>query len=234
VRLRTELMALICLTALAINSAAHAAVPTFDVSYRAEVRGVYGGIARQWSEQGEAGQWVFRADVAPRRLARMFGAKRIQEESVLELADGALRTLSFHSTEGRDAETKVLATYDHATGVATVERERVREVEIPADALDRLGLQLALAHDLSEGGPREVYHVVTGAQLHEMRFEFIEETEIEVPAGTFPVVLYRRTEDRPGRSSLLWLAPSLDYIAVRIDEMRGDEVRSRLELDAIN
>jgi uncharacterized protein DUF3108 len=220
--------------ALALSQAAAAAVPVFDVTYRAEVRGVYGGRARQWVEQGEDGTWVFQAEVTPRRLARMFGAKRIHEESVMELDGGQLRSLSFHSTEGRDAETKVLATYDHATGMATVERERVRELEIPADALDRLGLQLALYQDLAEGGPREVYRVVTGAELHEMRFEFIEETEIEVRAGTFPVVLYRRTEDRPGRSSLLWLAPSLGYIAVRIDEMRGDDVRSRLELEAVD
>jgi hypothetical protein len=220
--------------ALTLGVLAQAAVPVFDVSYRAEVRGVYGGTARQWVEQDESGRWVFRADVSPRRLARMFGAKRIQEESVMEFDDGLLRTLSFHSREGRRGETKVLSNYDYETGIATVERELTREVEIPADTLDRLGLQLALYQDLAEGGPREVYHVLLGAEVHEMQFEFIEETEIEVPAGTFPVVLYRRTEDRPNRSSLLWLAPSLDYIAVRIDEMRGDEVRSRLELESVN
>ena len=222
------------LAALALNPIAAASVPMFDVVYRVEVRGIYAGRARQWVEQRDDGTWVFQAEATPHRLARIFGAKRIHEESVMELDGGLLRTLSFHSTEGRHARTRVLTSYDHKAGVATVERERVRELEVPADALDRLGLQLALIQDLSEGGPREVYRVVMGAELYEMRFERIREEEVTVPAGIFPCVLYERTEDRPGRMTRLWIAPSLGFIPVRMVELRDGNVRSRLELERIN
>jgi len=228
--MRTLLMA----AALVTLPARAATVPQYDVTYRSEVRGTYAGMVTQRVERGEDGTWVMRQHLDARRLARMMGYRDIDEVSVMELCDGRLRSLSFHSDGARRSDPDIEIHFDYAAGTVTRSHEREMTFAIPSDGLDRGALQIALMQDLAAGGPREVYHVVSGPKVKEMRFHLIEETEITVPAGTFAVQLYERTEDEPDRSTRLWVAPSLDFLPVRMDEIRGGDVRSRLELDSIN
>lgn len=218
------------LLATLIASPALAEVPTFDASYRVQVRGINAGTARIWVEAEEDG-YAMRSVVRPGRMARMFGADRVVELSRLELHAGALRSTFYEQQQGDDRER---VAFDSTGGASGRYRGQDYQLDVPHNVQDRLGLQLVLMHDLGRDRLRSRYQVVARGRLREMRFERVGEEIVRVPAGEFRTVVYERSEDRPDRSSRLWLSPEHDYLAVRIEDYRDGDLRTRLELTAVD
>ena len=58
-------------------------------------------------------------------------------------------------------------------------------------------------------------------------------TKITVPAGTFDTVRVDRIHDDNSRSTSFWLAPSLDYLPVKVSQI-NDGKKMDLELSKVN
>jgi hypothetical protein len=52
----------------------------------------------------------------------------------------------------------------------------------------------------------------------------------EVPFGRFDTVRVERERQGSSRETVTWLAPALDWVAVRVDQRDDGELEGRLEL----
>ena len=103
-------------------------------------------------------------------------------------------------------------------------------MDIPEDALDKLLVQLAAMIDLRRGLQHMDYHIADGGKLKVFRYERQGTERLETPAGVFDTVRVVRARDDKEHETVLWTAPSLHYLPVRIQRRDEDDSLYQLEL----
>jgi hypothetical protein len=126
------------------------------------------------------------------------------------------------------------AAFDPKSGEALVEEggQSFRYATAP-DLIDRHAVTVALAADLKHGASAFDYKVAVKDHIEDMRYERAGTEKLEVPGGTFDVVLMRRVGE-PGtdrkRIARSWFAESLGWMPVQIEqsEKKGDTFTLKL------
>ncbi len=85
-----------------------------------------------------------------------------------------------------------------------------------AGVLDKLNYQLQLREDLISGRTPLSYRIADGGQIKTYRFRQAGTERLNTPAGEFQCVRLQleRSADQP--QTLIWMAPELDYLTVRL------------------
>ncbi|MGE6475624.1 DUF3108 domain-containing protein [Psychrobacter sp. NPDC078631] len=100
-------------------------------------------------------------------------------------------------------------------------------------AFDDLSLEVQIRQDLLNGKFSGNYYMAKKDKIEKTPFKKSGSTKITVPAGTFDTVRVDRVHDDDSRSTSFWLAPSLDYMPVKVSQI-NDGKKMDLELTKIN
>ena len=133
------------------------------------------------------------------------------------------------STNNPDDDTHI--TFDWDAGIADSLHEGEQlDVEIGPGTLDRMSADLAVILDLQAGNGPESYQIVHRNKLRVYEFEYLGEEQVEIPAGTFSTVKYKR--QRPGSSSsaIIWYAPELCYHVVQVESRKNDKKTALMKM----
>lgn len=93
---------------------------------------------------------------------------------------------------------------------------KTKNIPMSGTALDDLSLEMQIREDLKAGKFRGNYVLAGRNKADSVPFTKSATTKINVPAGTFDVVRIDRVHDDENRSTSFWLAPSLDYLPVKV------------------
>lgn len=96
-------------------------------------------------------------------------------------------------------------------------------------AFDDLSLEVQIRQDLLNGKFTGNYYMVKKDKIEKTPFKKSGSAKITVPAGTFDTVRVDRVHDDNSRSTSFWLAPSLDYLPVKVLQV-NDGKKMDLEL----
>lgn len=94
-------------------------------------------------------------------------------------------------------------------------------LEFKAGTLDELNLEFQVREDLKKGALQPQYLVADEKRVEAVRFVREGREQLSVPAGRYDTVRVRRVHNNPKRTTTFWLAPSLDYLPVRV--MQNDD-----------
>ena len=133
------------------------------------------------------------------------------------LGIGRTHNLSFNS-----AAKKVTSTYKGKTTTSTMAQQ----------AFDDLSLEAQIRQDLLNGKFSGNYYMAKKDKIEKTPFKRSGNTKITVPAGTFETVRVDRIHDDNSRSTSFWLAPSLDYLPVKVSQI-NDGKKMDLELSKV-
>lgn len=214
------------------------AVPDAPLTYRATYRVEYRG-----RESGTAEISVRRHSPEPRyeftSVMKMSGAAKIlvpdaaTERSTFMYESGSIIPMEFSYEDGRNGDANLQTVFDwHRSLAVTTTRTGATELTIPAGTLDRASVQVALMGALSAGGePAGTYQLHLGDRLQTYEFD-IAETAV-VATGLGPLSAQRVVQRRQGtsRTLVLWMAPSLSFLPVRIEHQKNGETELSLILD---
>ena len=100
-------------------------------------------------------------------------------------------------------------------------------------AFDDLSLEVQIRQDLLNGKFSGNYYMAKHDKIEKTPFKKSGTTKITVPAGTFDTVRVDRIHDDNSRSTSFWLAPSLDYLPVKVSQI-NDGKKMDLELAKVN
>lgn len=100
-------------------------------------------------------------------------------------------------------------------------------------AFDDLSLEVQIRQDLLNGKFSGNYYMAKKDKIEKTPFKKSGNTKITVPAGTFDTVRVDRIHDDNSRSTSFWLAPSLDYLPVKVSQI-NDGKKMDLELTKVN
>lgn len=95
-------------------------------------------------------------------------------------------------------------------------------LNIPADTLDRITVQLAMMLDMQAKRSIKGYDVIDKGKLKQYRFNQLDSTRIETPAGEFDTLIVKRVRSDNKRETTLWCASKLAFLPVRVDYTESD------------
>ncbi len=210
-------------------------VPTYTAHYDVEYRGRrIGDSVHTLEQQGET--YRFTSVTQARGIARLLRRRPLVEESRFELQDGMPRPLEFSLEDGtRRGEDNLTIDFDWTSGVAQVATEDGRlELPLEPGVHDRATLQLALMLELeAAAAPSASHPLIDDTSIKVYDYELAGEETLDTAAGTYETIKIVQRREDSSRYTLIWFAPDLRYLPVRIEQRREDETLTSLQLESV-
>jgi hypothetical protein len=215
---------------------ADATVATYTATYRVVYKGKEAGTAefgvRHLAEQD---LYEFSSRVMAKGMLKLARPNPAVERSQFRVDENGIRPVQFWYEDGsRSGEDNFEIEFDWQRRVATVSNaDARREIALPAAALDRGSLQVALMRDLAAAGAVQRFSLADEDGVVE--YEYTDNGTATMPTGSGPVATRVLTQQRVGssRTTSLWVAPELRFLPVRIEQRRDGEVQTAFELVSV-
>lgn len=196
--------------------------PTYTATYEVEHKGRDVGSST-FSVEFDAtrGVYTFRSRTEAKGLLRLLSPNPVVERSEFVVRDGTLRPLEFWYEDGsRKGEDNYHMRFDWEAGKAIVEGEKRVEIDLQPGVLDRGSMQVAVMVDMASGEPPGPYVLADEDSLKTYVYTREGEQALATPLGVLDTVRYRQQRHGSSRSTVLWAAPALDHLPVRIEQHR--------------
>ncbi len=161
--------------------------------------------------------WESRSETAG--AGALFRDVYVTERSESEITGQAFRPLvySYNRTE-KNAIRDVRVTFDWDNGVAlNTASGHTWRMSVPPGTLDKFNYLLALMRDLADGKRSMQYSVADGGRLKVYDMREIGAESLETALGTLETVKIRRLRYQDDRQAILWCAPALGYLPVKLE-----------------
>jgi hypothetical protein len=206
---------------------------TYQASYDVEYKGRRLGSTDFALTHDDAAEiYEFESRTTARGVVRLLRPNPAIERSRFKFRDGVIQPLAFHFEDGsRRGDDNLDITFDWQAGTASVTSANgVAEFSLQPGVLDRASLQAALMHDLEHRREPGPYVLVDGDSLKTYRYSPGERRAIRTPAGRFDALALTQVREGSSRTTVLWVAPDLNYLPIKIDQYRDGEVQTSLTL----
>ena len=213
------------LTWLLLLAAAPAAGATLDcpgalTPYTAEFAAVYSGKemtgTRTLSRPADGGYLLAQE-------AKVFGAS-VSERSRFDIDRGHIaidRYDMVRSIVGVKREFHVRADWEN--GQAVLSGRHKGTIPLDGHPLDLLNHQVALRCDLERGSKTFSYPVIAKNLVRDYVFEVTGEERLKTEMGELDTLVVERIRDNDERRTLAWIAPSLNYVIVRLEQYEQED-----------
>ena len=212
----------------AANVASAKVIAPSNADYSFTVEDKYKGVANR--NLGKSGNtWKYNVK------ARVAGVATAAQHSTFTLNGNAVTPLSASTTYkilgvGRTHNLNFNPTKKQ---VASSYKGKTVNLKVAQPTFDDLSLEMQIRQDLINGKFTGNYYMAKHDKIEKTPFRKSGNTKITVPAGTFDTVRVDRVHDDNSRSTSFWLAPSLDYLPVKVVQV-NDGKKMDLELTKVN
>jgi len=233
-RLALLLAASVLLTSVLVNDSVANSTqpyPEFVAYYDASANGFRIGTVTISLKREGGGRYRYRQESTRTGIAALFNSDKSVETSHWRLHNGHIQVLDYQSRrKGGDDDDNSHLIFDWEHGkVKNIGTGKHWEINLPAGALDRLVMQLAMLFELRDGATRFDYQVPRQGHIKHYRFVLLGEDKIELTSGVYRTLKVGRTNDDKDQS-WIWSAPELDYFPVRFVKKKKNGIRIELVL----
>ena len=206
-----------------------AAPSSFQASYRIEHRGLHVADARFVLQPGDQpDEYSFRNDTRPRGLASLVRRRRPSEVSTFRVDGEHVVPLTYELKDGtRKGEDNLSVIFDWPGGTAKSTYRGV-SVDLPLDqpVLTRLALQVTVMTELNAGRQPTSYLLAHRNELKRYDYRYLGSETLDTKIGPLETERYVQQREGSSRRILLWLAPELGFLPVRMEQQRKEKTRT--------
>jgi hypothetical protein len=217
-------------------SGADASVATYTATYRVEYKGKEAGVS-DWSvrDLGD-GRYEFQARIMPKGMLKLIRPKPTIERSQFRLEGAHYRPLEYWFEDGsRSGEDNWHLVFDWQRRVATVTTmEARREIAVPDVALDIGTLKAAVMRDIAANGAPGPYQIADEDSVGTYEYTDSGPATLQTGVGSLETNLFVQRREGSSRSTWLWVAPTLGFLPVRIEQRRNDEIQTSFLLQTVS
>ncbi|HET7570429.1 MAG TPA: DUF3108 domain-containing protein [Gammaproteobacteria bacterium] len=208
----------------------------YTATYSVITHGIRAGEAQFKLEKLGKNRWRFSSDSHTTGLVSLFRHDRITESSVFTINDaGGFDAREYHYSHTGDDEQTQDILFDWNKGVAlSTYRGDKKTIDIPKGASDPFLAQLKLSRQVAEGMTTGRFPVVNRNKLDVYNLKVTGRDGVSVPGGTFTAVRVVRGDAKSSRKTIFWLAPKLNYVPVKVEQVKDGDSVFRLELRSID
>ena len=230
---RLTLLAALGLAGMAGLAAEPGAIVEYTAEYEVRNDGRHVANAEFRVARIDSGNFVFTSSARARGLLRLVRPDPAVEHSEFRLGDDGIVPKSFRYEDGsRKGEDNFTVEFDRGAGEVRVTGPAGNLTEaLERGLLDRGSLQVALMRDLAACRLPGPYRYVDDNGIREYRYERLEDLATETGIGTLDTVRFAQRREGSSRETILWLAPELGFLPVRIEQIRNGELATSFALE---
>ena len=189
---------------------------SYEAVYQAKLGGFKVNILRSFQVQG--------SDLTLSTDAKKLFFKR-HEKSVSSLSDGISVTPGDYVYKrkgfGKRRDRQLVFSWKDAT-VVDLKKPKQAPLSLPEHTHDKLSYQVQMRIDLMNTPSRELleYVATDGERLIYINFHRLGTEILDTPLGKFQTIKFRQERRDKDTTVFLWVAPELDYLLIRTDEIK--------------
>mgnify|MGYP001812399811 CR=1 FL=1 len=206
-------------------------VPLFSATYKVSYGILHGEMTLELRRANDAG-YIYETSLTPRGIVTLFRRGSIVETTSLEIDDGVLRPVDYHSTDTIAKPTRVTEyLFDTPPGRVTgVYKEKAVDEPLRPNGHNRISAHVAVMLAMNTGADMTSIPVFDRARWRDFEFEVFPGETVSTPLGDFETEEIRYSSDKKNKSWSLHCAEALDYAPVMIVYREDDEVKSTARL----
>lgn len=192
---------------------------SFTARYQVWSGGLNVGVSEWAFHHYPNGRYRFETNNTTTGLARLIRNEHITERSSGDMAvSGPVPTDYLYERVGGKRPRRVQMHFNHSTRTATIDdRAGARSTAITAQVQDRVSYFLKLMVDLGGQSENLAYDVSDRGKLKRYRIEKVGQETLDTAFGALETVSVRRVPDaEDDKETIVWAAPALGYLPVRI------------------
>jgi len=210
----------------AATAASAAGLRPFSVDYSVKYSSLSVGATRmELRRDTQPGRWIFESRANASGFARLLASGTLVQTSWLAVDEGRVRPLRFRFDDGMErASEDVSLDFDWDAGrvTGTAKGEPVDVATVP-DLQDPVSLQVAIMAALQSGRQPGRQPMLEGRKIKTYDYQLVRRERLTTPAGSFDTVVYASSRAGSDRVTHMWLAPSLGYLAVQVEQYRKEK-----------
>jgi hypothetical protein len=210
-------------------------IATYTATYRVEYKGKEAGVSEWTVRPVGDGLYEFAAQITPKGLLKLVRPKPTIERSQFRLEGAVLRPLEYWYEDGsRSGEDNWHLVFDWERRVATVSTaEARRELTVPDSALDIGTLKAAVMRDLTLKGAPGPYEIADEDSVVVYEYTDGGPATLTTGIGSLETQIFVQRRAGSSRSTWLWVAPTLGFLPVRVEQRRDNEVHTSFLLTRV-
>jgi len=216
--------------ALLAPAAALAAPNDIAAEYRLSVTGLtIGHVSETYSRKGDT--YAIRSVARAEGPLKLFLDDQLTLQSSGRIVATGLQPLAFAQRRANSTKGAVQATFDWDHGVMHSESGGSRsDVPLPGETQDRISVMYQFMN-LKPGSRTVEMHMSNGRKVELYTYRFVDEQDLQTPAGRFDTLHYERvTSSAQESKAQVWLAKDRFNFPVRVvfDDPKGLRVEQVL------
>lgn len=187
------------------------AMSPFQASYQFAYNGKnLGSATRTLSQSGNHWSYVF--------VAKAGALASATETSKFSMNNNQIVSNSFSRTSKVLVHNNTMSIKFNpsAKTITTSKDKENKSFAWKAGVLDELNAELQIREDLKGSGLKSNYLLADAKEIESRKFIKQGSEKIKTNYGTFDTVKVVMKHDKPGRETIFWLAPKLDYLPVKV------------------
>lgn len=228
-------ISILCITLFYWSAAIASLPPDFEAVYNLKKFGLDSAKSNSSLKQQANGTWLYQSQTRTQGLVSIFRKDKINERSVLKNIKGNIVPVSYeyrHTGSSKNRDRSINFDWDNLRANSIVSGEP-STLPITPDIVDGFSLQLKLMSDLQAGKKSLVYQVLNKGEISPYEFEILGHEMVETEAGDFTTVKLKRSRKDSKRRTIMWAAPALHYLPVKITHIEKDDSHFTLLLESV-
>lgn len=196
------------ITTLAMTSFAYANITPFSATYSLSVDGKSGTATRTLTKSGNGFNY--------KMSARAVGIATANQSATFALSGGRIVPNSASTSYKVAGLGNTHNIKFNGSQVVSTYKGKSKTLTSSAQAYDDLSLEMQIRQELIQGKFSGSYRLVKKNEIETTAFKKAGTSKINTPAGTYDAVRIDRVHDDKGRATSFWLAPSLNYLPIKV------------------
>lgn len=198
--------------------------PDFTVEYSLKKDNTEVGVMSRTLMRLENGRFKFESSSKTTGFISLFYQNSVNESTSWYIRDEQFIADQYHYLrikKSKQRKVDIHFNWDSEKIITSV-NESTWSMPIQQPVYDKLLYQIALMYDLSTDRPVYTYHIADGGRMKEYQFETVDNEIITTPIGDLEAVKLIRHKDNRQKKTILWCAPKLHYLPIRVDNYEDD------------
>lgn len=187
------------------------AMSPFQASYQFAYNGKnLGSATRTLKKSGNQWNYVF--------AAKAVGIASATETSNFLFENGQINSANFSRTSKILVHNNTMTMNFNPANktIQTSKDDEKRTLQWKSGVLDELNAELQVREDIKNGGIKSNYWIADAKDVDARKFVKQGSEQITTKYGKFDTIKVVMKHDKPGRETIFWLAPKLDYLPVKV------------------
>ncbi|HET9445591.1 MAG TPA: DUF3108 domain-containing protein [Steroidobacteraceae bacterium] len=237
-KLLSLLTATLAMTLLNTSAHAEAAAPRpFSATYAVSYRGVGAGtVTFDFAHDAATGRYIYETHASPSALARLFVSKAAMERSVMEIDEAGTRPIEWRLDDGKAGkEDDGHLHFDWSRKLVTgVVEGHTIELATEPGTQDRSSISIAVTTSLLRGVEPGTIPLIDDNRIKRYTYTKKEAATVDSALGKIDTVVYESTREGSSRTARFWMAPSLEFLPVRAEQIRKGKVETVMVLQKVD